>query len=726
MMHDHPVDSVSGDLFRRSEFALRLASLIKNRVDKESVVIGINGKWGEGKTTVLNFIAEDLKSSYPNTIVIKFNPWRFSEESKLLDIFFTTISKDLSNSLNSEEKKAGMSSHERKEDIKRMADILGEYGDAISEIPFPVTNWLGKIVKATAKKVSATELEEKKKNLSDLISKYKRKIVVIIDDIDRLSKDEVYSIFRLVKLSGDFNHFVYLLAYDEEMVSAAIGHRFGDGDKAAGRSFLEKIVQIPVKLPEITFQDLNRFFAVSFEKILNDNKIVIDQQTKRRFDAVFASTLVFNLDSPRKVIRYCNALQVAIPLMQGETNFTDLVLFEGIKIFFPKQYEFIRDNSHYFIYSGANEWSQEIKTNFENEFNKLSATLSNRDKKSIKDLLTELFPTLNAVWKNMTYPPDAYHRWMIEKRIVTREYFTRYVTFALGETDISDRAFDRLLASIRKSEEPNDIAAQLNLFSQQYEIGGVVRKLRQIENKFTEVESKNVAKGISQIAKLLPHYVGFMEYSLSPFSQAAIFVAKLVINIKSQHERYELADDLLFRASTFEFAHEVNRWLRELNKKDSVFTDDEFLMMGGKLKDRCIQESSPDLFFVKYPDTADYIVLVWSKLDRNNIVEYLKTVCTEPVVVVKFLEAMVGKSYSSSFTSSDGESDTTHEFISDFTEKTHAFLADTVGTDWLYDTLKRGYGIDYGQDAILDTKFSISQTHDNLVKQFMFLHRKLT
>jgi hypothetical protein len=711
MMHDSPVLSTKEDRFKRSEFSLRIANLIRNRNDKNCIAFGINGAWGEGKTTVLNFISEDLKKDYPNIIVIKFNPWRFSEESKLLESFFTTVSKDLAKSLSAEEAKQGMSNHKVKEDLKKIGDILADYGDAISEIPLPVTNWLGKMVSVTFKKFSATELENKKNTLSELISKYKRKIVIIIDDIDRLSKDEVYSIFRLVKLTGDFNHFIYLLAYDEDMVSAAIGERFGDGDKLAGKNFLEKIVQIPVKLPEISLVDLSLFFANSLEEILSENKLVINENEKKRFEGIFTSTLLFNLDTPRKIVRYCNALRFSMPMLAGEINFVDLILFEGIKIFYYAHYELIRDNAELFAFDPSDERSSQFKKTFEDKYNKITDSLSDRDQRSIKAILIELFPTLRKFWDNSSFPPKKVQEWTLDRRIVSKLYFARYLTYSLSKNDVSDRAFEVLVDEL-KNGEPNDSVSLLLEFTKQYDIGSVVQKLRLIENKFTIEESIRIANTIALIGNHIPNYEGFMAHMVSPFSQAAIFVAQLIKNIQKKETQHDLAQDLIFSAHPFEFAFEINRWVRATNEKEKLFTEEQVLAMGEKIKDRCIQMSSPEFFFVKYPEQSAYIFMIWSKLNRTNLEEYLKSIFrTDVSVAIKLLSAITGNSYSLP---------SNNVYKSDFREETYDFISEYISTDWLFKLFEKEFGKDYAHDVKLDTNFTGEQSPENTVKQFMY------
>lgn len=62
------------------------------------------------------------------------------------------------------------------------------------------------------------ELETLKERIKDLFRKAKKKIVIFIDDIDRLDKLEIHSIFRLVKITADFANTIYVLSFNDDLV----------------------------------------------------------------------------------------------------------------------------------------------------------------------------------------------------------------------------------------------------------------------------------------------------------------------------------------------------------------------------------------------------------------------------------------------------------------------------------------------------------------------------
>src|ERR1700761_4554524 len=117
---DAPISDPRLDVFDREPFARRIADTIGERNDPSSLVVGIYGPWGDGKTTVLNFIRGRLKD-YPSIICISFNPWRMEGEQALLQGFFATLAEVLDKELTTSSEKLG--------------DLLKKYGALLKVAP---------------------------------------------------------------------------------------------------------------------------------------------------------------------------------------------------------------------------------------------------------------------------------------------------------------------------------------------------------------------------------------------------------------------------------------------------------------------------------------------------------------------------------------------------------------------------------------------------------------
>ena len=235
---DEPITAASQDRFRRAPFAARVADTIARRGEPSSLVIGIFGPWGDGKTSVLQMMEERL-GLYDDCIVVRFNPWHFPSEEQLLRGFFSTLADALGKKLPTLKERAG--------------ELLKDYGSLLSFASLTVGGLVqlrpGEATRGLGEALSNVGLNELKDRIERLLDEGGKRMVIMVDDIDRLDRTETHSIFKLVKLSASFRHTAYVLAFDDEVVAAALGERYGAGGDRAGRAFLEKIVQVPLHLP---------------------------------------------------------------------------------------------------------------------------------------------------------------------------------------------------------------------------------------------------------------------------------------------------------------------------------------------------------------------------------------------------------------------------------------------------------------------------------------------
>ncbi|RZJ48939.1 MAG: hypothetical protein EOO44_19240, partial [Flavobacterium sp.] len=289
---DKPVNEEKDDKFQRYKFSKRIAETIVNRASIDSIVIGLYGAWGEGKTSVINFIKKELSFHQTHVIHFTFNPWRFTDETTLLRSFFDTLANELIESVGEKKnimkknnifikgwKKVEAGFYEKKGNLKTnretIGDIFKEYGKIIPGMG-DVTDTIGSFL-------SNNDIEKLKARIEKLLKENQKKVVIFIDDIDRLEKNEIHSIFRLVKLTGDFAYTTYVLSFDENMVASAIAERFGEGDQKAGLSFLEKIIQIPLKLPLAQKTALITYCFELVEHSLQSSEIILTSEEEKEF-----------------------------------------------------------------------------------------------------------------------------------------------------------------------------------------------------------------------------------------------------------------------------------------------------------------------------------------------------------------------------------------------------------------------------------------------------------
>ena len=443
---DKPILKKEDDRFNRYKFAKRIAETISNRENENGLVLGLYGVWGEGKSSVLNMI-EGVLEKDKDIIIIKFNPWRFKNEDILILNFLKNLSETLDYQLNNLKEKIG--------------EFIKKYGSVGSVINLD----LSKI----GESLSDIQLEELKNRVNDFLKQSNKKIIVIIDDIDRLDKNELFAIFKLIKLTGDFSNTYYVLSFDDEMVASALSERYGGSNDESGFNFPEKIVQVPLRIPKALSNDLLDYTFELLDIVIKESKVDLSKEESEIIGNLIARYVLPKISTPRLAVRYSNSLSFLIPLLIGEVNNSDLILFDAIKIFYPNHYKFIKHNPEYFIESyyyysreKNNYKAEEIKVKLE----ELNSKLSNKDSKSINTLLKQLFPYLKEGLGNINVG-KLENSWTQEKKIASPKYFNRYFLYSVPSDQLSDVYFDSYIKSLSTESlenlitETNEILTQI-------------------------------------------------------------------------------------------------------------------------------------------------------------------------------------------------------------------------------------------------------------------------
>jgi len=612
---DKPISKQEDDRFQRYDFAKRIANTIVDRENTDCIVIGVYGAWGEGKTSVINFIENELLNR-DNIICVKFNPWRYNDENSLLIQFFNKLAKALDANLKTKKEKAG--------------DLIKKYGKLLT-IDVPVIGNIGEKLEGAGDILADVDIETLKERIELILSKSKSKVVIFIDDIDRLDKIEIHSIFRLVKLTADFSNTTYVLSFDEEMVSSAIGDRFGSGNQKSGQNFLEKIIQVPLKIPVAQPEALKHFCFQLIDKAINSNNIDLTDDEVRRFVNEFTSNVLIKLDTPRLAVRYGNTLSFSMPLLFGEVNMVDLMLIEAIKIFFPTHYQFVKSNPEYFIGSYSQLYGQgkdNDKVNFfKEQLEKLGTDLTKKQKSSIQSLLEELFPRLNEVFHNYAHNSGNENVWFKNKRIVSPKYFNKYFSYCVIKGEISDIAFQNFITEI-STQDTEEVVNSINNLVKQSSPDNFLHKLRSMEEDFDWNTSIKIAKGISGIPELFPGREGvfFMGFE-TPKGQAGIFIYQLIKKHNNIDEQLFLAKDLMTESKTFEFAYELNNWLRSGDTPEQkIFTLEQYNELASLMIKRAINEAGEIPIFEKFPEHVNYLLGSWAETDKKGLTKYIKNI----------------------------------------------------------------------------------------------------
>lgn len=413
---DAPISDPAYDRFNRLWFAKRVAQTISARLDPSSLVIAIYGAWGDGKTTVLNFIGNELRS-LPDIVVLSFNPWRFAAERSLLHHFFTSLAKLLESTLSSRSEEAG-----RK--VSRYGELAQLFCLGANNAP-----------DAGNEAFADTDIEAQKRGIAEILAQNQKKVAILIDDIDRLDEGAMQAVFRLAKLTADLENTVYVLAFDAEMVASVIGERFtaSIGERPqAGRDFLEKIVQVPLDLPAVPAVALRKFTFESVTEALNVAKVKITDSDAKEFVRLFHEGLEIRLKTPRMAKRFGNALAFTLAINNGEVNAVEMMLIEGIRIFYPNAYLAIKRSRDILATSGINGVDLDRDERVQRFFSAAMKGLTTAEESALHRLLAMLFPRIVG---RARFEPDEEGEWAKARRATSAEYFDRYFSYALPSKD---------------------------------------------------------------------------------------------------------------------------------------------------------------------------------------------------------------------------------------------------------------------------------------------------
>jgi len=358
------------------------------------------------------------------------------------------------------------------------------------------------------------------------------------------------------------------------------------------------------------------------------NKLDLPKEEIQRYVYQFTTNVLSRLGTPRLAVRYGNTISFSIPLLNGEVNMIDLLLIEAVKIFYPAHYDFIKNNSHYFIGSyremfGSSRDQGKINQ-IKGHMEELGKTLPLQQQGQIQDLLSNLFPILNTVYRNWYTNDGEENDWYVQKRIGSSKYFDRYFSYAVIEGDISDIEFDEFLTGLA-GRDASETKGLLEKILKDTVPGNLITKLRSREQTYEWGQVGYLAKAVSDISGSLPNSGGMLGFGFETAAgQAAIFIYQLLKNHKDQ-DIFALAKELMTYPKDFSFAYNINNWLRTGDRpEDKLFSSEQYDELAAILYKRAAAEAGDETIFNKFPDQIHYLASAWFAQDRKGFEAYAR------------------------------------------------------------------------------------------------------
>lgn len=650
---DRPILKSEQDRLDRSVFARYLARCMLDHRDPDSLVVGLYGGWGVGKTSVINLVVEELNFAATNLpddekpIILNFSPWSYSGQNQLIYNFFRRLSSVLRN-------------EPYLENSDRIIHLLELYVSYFTQKPIPKPlrtkrSLLDRILFKNHEDVYAWEsgrdLTLIKAELNELLKNQKHKIIIIIDNISRLYDYEIKQIFQIVKSMGDYANTAYLLAFDKEYVVHAINQI----DGAGGEEFVEKIVQLPFDIPPISRQDIEKIFADRLAEVV---ATVPEQAWNTEYWAdIYYGSLKYFFENCRDITRYVNTLNFSYSRLRDVVNPVDFFALTAIEVFTPDVYSGIRENKDLFtdlldhVYVLNKEQMQKDKIRCEEILSRNQRVPHN----VMLDLFTRLFPRIRRIYHpdEIFYHSDAVARKL--RRICSPDVFDVYFRLSMQGGQIPESEFETLLSITSDAHAFDQALIRLN------QDGRITTFLDLLDSKvIATIPEKNIQSIVTALldnGDLFPQGVAGV-LSLDTPMRIHRIIHGLLRRFKMPEERFVVLQKAIAEAnkSLYILVHELREQSREHLEESDTFVPYEFrdltpdqLESLRKLTVSRISQWAKNGSLIDHPKLIA-ILFAWRDWDEEGCRRYIAEVTQTDKGLLSFLTSILDKPISEAMT----------------------------------------------------------------------------
>ena len=432
---DDPLEAAgTSDRLGRAAFA-SAAVVILSEVHKQSKssVVALIGAWGSGKTTTLTEIKRRLQDDQTHAdtswLVIDFNPWHFQDLSSLQIGFF----RELAASLPADGKWPNV-----RDGIARLGRAVAPLGSLIPGFD------ASKTIEAFADLMDSDEgVAQMQSKAEAALRDAGRPILVVLDDLDRLSPDELLLIFKLIRLTGRLTNLYYLTAFDEDSLLDALSRTglVGSDDSRRALEYLEKIIQVRLDLPPVRAYQIGSWVDEALNKLVRSQGVVLDEPAVQRFGRAYEEHIRRRLSTPRAVKRFFGQAAAFLAFVKEEVDLVDYLLLTWIRTAEPLVYDLLITERDALLGTdqSVDKLLGKVEPKHEHDFWDLklrAARVSDADVAGVAKIIGSLFPRFAASWNGVKY--ELGRSQMPPFRAHNPDYFDRYFFFGIPAEDLSD------------------------------------------------------------------------------------------------------------------------------------------------------------------------------------------------------------------------------------------------------------------------------------------------
>lgn len=534
-----PGEALEGDLLDRSAFATSVTCVLRRITPEAGLVVSIEGAWGSGKTSLLSMVEELLNAepSEERAVVVHFNPWLIGDRDALLRQFLASIAKAVK-----------LTDHAK--EGKRVAKELKTYSKAFDVLKIiPGAEPWASIVKSVVESVGdaseavfdykTPDIEARKLALEKALRSFPKRIVVLLDDLDRLYPAEAYEMVRIIKAVGDLPNVGYVLAWDEKYVSAALEKLHVP---FAG-AYLDKVVQVRLPVPPLSFPQRVALMNKALGRLGQEALQPHFPRGEERLGLLFHQGLSELIEQPRDVVRLFDVVCSIEPGLRGEIHLADILGLASLMIKAPAVFELLNRMPQAFVGRRPGV-SVELR----------------EAQKVLKEYAAERDVVINQ-YANGKAVRDLVH-WLFPKTAEADDAFTfGHIDFAEGHL----AAPDRLLIALQLSARPGDLSL---VRVKQYIFDPTKRAVMA-----SVLQAENCVDFVVQLGNMVE---GFGSEVAVDIEELAIAVARLVESepfIRRARER----NDVFMMSAERVAVQAIGQMLKRLDKKEALSLTERIL-----------------------------------------------------------------------------------------------------------------------------------------------------
>lgn len=316
-LRDVPIESLADDALGRKDFVNQLKSVLQSESqERHALNIGLYGAWGEGKTSVMNLVQRELRDD-PAFVFVDFSSWEHEKREDMPYLLFAQIARKVA---------------------KRLDPGLGWmlFRYAVMLVPHKFVSLAGPlewVADLIVRVVNVSTSEERLKGKVEYrLRKLGAKIIVVLDDVDRLEAKDIQDVLRLIRTVGDIGGFVYCTLSSREHLLASIQKDEGESHEA-----LQKFINLELDLPPVPRPALQKVFLARANAVLRGSGL-----PELSEEATCLKIFSCYVQNCRAVVRLVNELIVRIAFYQNKVeskrfpvNIDDLVAVSIIHLYDP-------------------------------------------------------------------------------------------------------------------------------------------------------------------------------------------------------------------------------------------------------------------------------------------------------------------------------------------------------------------------------------------------------